>query len=124
MSVCLNTSICRSVFAKMGLEQRKYERFKTKDGIKTRIQSSDAPLKSEGYVLNISKGGAYVLARSIPFTAARIVFHLDGDRVIERECLRVDPFTEGAQGMAVQFLEILDNQELEELKDFAYLEAE
>lgn len=100
----------------MDLDNRKFARFKSKPGLQASLRAEDSELKTEGLVLNISQGGAYILALSIPFETASIRFELEGS-VISKQCRRVDPHHAGAQGMAVEFTDILAAEELERLMD-------
>lgn len=100
----------------MDLDNRKFARFKASPGLQASLQANDSDLKTEGIVLNVSQGGAYVLAPSIPFETATIRFSLV-DSTISKQCRRVDPHVQGAQGMAVEFTDILAAEELELLMD-------
>lgn len=97
-------------------ERRKNVRYKAIEGIETAIRAEDSSLHTEGIVLNISKGGAYVFADSIPFQTGKVSFRLDNGQVIERRCRRIDPHLSKARGQAVSFLKELNDEELESLK--------
>ena len=100
----------------MDLDNRKFARFKASPRLQAFLQANDSALKTEGIVLNVSQGGAYILAPSIPFETATVRFVLE-DSTISKQCRRVDPHLAQAQGMAVEFTDILAAEELEHLMD-------
>ncbi len=97
-------------------ERRKHERYKALEGLATAICAEDSDLHTEGLVLNISRGGAYIFADSIPFETGQVTFELKDGRHIQRRCRRIYPHQTGSRGQAVAFLEALDESELEALK--------
>lgn len=101
----------------MDLDNRKYARFRAQSGLTVSLQAEDSGLKTEGVVLNISQGGAYLLAPSIPFETADVRFTLPDANPLVKRCRRVDPHHQGAKGMAVEFSDLLALEELELLMD-------
>jgi hypothetical protein len=100
----------------MDLDNRKFARFKASSGLQAFLQANNSDLKTDGIVLNVSQGGAYILAPSIPFETATVRFVSD-EGTISKQCRRIDPHRPGAQGMAVEFTDILAAEELERLMD-------
>ena len=97
--------------------ERKYDRYRPKSGTTAKISANDSGMNTEGLLINISRGGAYIMAESIPFETAWILFTVSDDYVVETECKRVDPFRHGVHGIAVQFIEELTIEQLEAIKD-------
>jgi hypothetical protein len=97
-------------------ERRKSSRYKAREDISAAISAEDSDLHTDGLVLNISKGGAYVFAASIPFKTGIVTFRLKDGTTIQRRCRRIDPHLSKARGQAVSFLDDLSDQELEALK--------
>ena len=97
-------------------ERRKHTRHKAIEGIATEIRAEDSDKHTEGIVLNISQGGAYVFADSIPFQTGTVTFRLKTGDEIRRKCRRIYPHHAGARGQAVAFNEPLTEDELESLK--------
>lgn len=97
-------------------EKRKSERFKAREDIRAAISADDSDLCTEGFVLNISKSGAYVFADSIPFQTGILTFRLPNGRSIQRRCRRIDPHRPQARGQAVTFVDELTDEELDSIK--------
>lgn len=97
-------------------ERRKNSRYKAREDVAAAISAEDSDLHTEGFVLNISKGGAYVFANSIPFKTGIVTFRLKEGQVIQRRCRRIDPHLSKARGQAVAFVDELRDEELEALK--------
>lgn len=97
-------------------ERRKHQRYKATEGIPAAIRAEDSDLHTEGILLNISKAGAYVFARSIPFRTGQVVFQLGDTSAIRRRCRRIDPHQSKSRGQAIAFTEVLTDDELEALK--------
>lgn len=101
----------------MCVENRKYARFTAKSNLQVSIQADGSGLTVRGIALNVSQGGAYVLAESIPFETAFIRFDPPNKKSILKKCSRIDPHRKGAQGMAVEFSSLLAAEELELLME-------
>jgi hypothetical protein len=97
-------------------ERRKHVRYKALETIAAAIQAEDSDLHTEGIVLNISKTGAYVFAKSIPFQTGQVTFRLEDGKAIKRSCRRIYPHQPKARGQAVAFNDALTDEELEALK--------
>ncbi|MHC5083662.1 MAG: PilZ domain-containing protein [Planctomycetota bacterium] len=97
--------------------ERKYDRHRPKSGTTAKISANDSGMNTEGLLINISRGGAYIMAESIPFETAWILFAVSDDQVVETECKRVDAYKHGVHGLAVQFTEELTAGQLEAIKD-------
>jgi hypothetical protein len=100
----------------MDLDNRKFARFKAKPGLQASLKANDSELKTDGLVLNVSQGGVYILAPSIPFETGTVQFKL-ANSVILKQCRRIDPHQAKAQGIALEFTDILAAEELEYLMD-------
>jgi len=97
-------------------DRRKDIRYKAREDVAVSISAEDSDLHTNGLVLNISKGGAYVFAASIPFETGIVTFRFMDGASIQRRCRRIDPHLHKARGQAVAFLEDLLDKELEAIK--------
>jgi hypothetical protein len=101
----------------MCTENRKHTRYRAKSNLPVSVQAEGSGLTSKGIALNISLGGTYVIAPSIPFQTALVRFDPPNAKSLLIRCFRVDPHMQGTKGMALEFSNSLNNEELELLMD-------
>lgn len=101
-------------------ERRRFIRFRGNPEVRATVAAEGK--HSTGIVLNVSRGGAYLLTEAFDFEEGQVNFHCPGGQVLSMGCRLVDPVRQGGESMGIAFTWELSEEEVSLLKAAGYEE--